>query len=337
MGLLMGIALMITGVAPAIGPTLGGTMIMHVGWRAIFWFLMPFLIFSLCAGSYAIRQSLPLSKPSFDLLGYFFLALSFICLIVWASLSSQGWTSPRVLLLMLGFIVFLMLFVMHSLHHDNPIIHPQIFAVSPFTTSLITYVSTNFMTLGLGFLIPNFLQLTLHKSTLTAGVIMMPGAVVALLFVPLSGKIYDQRGVQGNALAAVIFMMLAQLLFSFNVSHAILISCLIIYMIYALGQGFSMGTYMTHALAQIPEKESADGNAIFNTLLQLFGAIGTSIVSSVVAASQKGGITASNTAIGTAHGYLLLVALSVAAFICALITIHDDHAVKALQSSNNVK
>ena len=154
MGLLMGIALMITGVAPAIGPTLCGTMIMHVGWRAIFWFLMPFLIFSLCAGSYAIRQSLPLSKPSFDLLGYFFLALSFICLIVWASLSSQGWTSPRVLLLMLGFIVFLMLFVMHSLHHDNPIIHPQIFAVRPFTTSLITYVSTNFMTLGLGFLIP---------------------------------------------------------------------------------------------------------------------------------------------------------------------------------------
>lgn len=90
-----------------------------------------------------------------------------------------------------------------------------------------------------------------------------------------------------------------------------------------------MGTYMTHALAQIPEKESADGNAIFNTLLQLFGAIGTSIVSSVVATSQKGGITASNTAIGTAHGYLLLVALSVAALICALITIHDDHAAKA--------
>lgn len=44
-----------------------------------------------------------------------------------------------------------------------------------------------------------------------------------------------------------------------------------------------MGTIMTNGLSQLPEELNADGNAAMNTLLQLAGAVGTAVISTIVA------------------------------------------------------
>ncbi|MFV4894657.1 MFS transporter [Lactobacillus delbrueckii] len=41
-GLMMGFGNLITGVAPALGPTFGGLVINNLGWRYVVFFLMPF-------------------------------------------------------------------------------------------------------------------------------------------------------------------------------------------------------------------------------------------------------------------------------------------------------
>jgi hypothetical protein len=58
-------------------------------------------------------------------------------------------------------------------------------------------------------------------------------------------------------------------------------------------------------------KNQADGNAILNTLQQFAGATGTSIVSAIIALSQnnKSLSTATSTAIGTQHAFIILVIL----------------------------
>ena len=43
---------------------------------------------------------------------------------------------------------------------------------------------------------------------------------------------------------------------------------------------------MTNGLRQLPQELNADGNAVINTLQQLAGAIGTSVVTTIVAASR---------------------------------------------------
>lgn len=325
MGLLMGIALMITGVAPAIGPTLGGTMIARFSWRAIFVCLLPLLFFSFICGSLCIRQSTKLSHPKFDFVGYLFLALAFVCLILGSSNASSGWLSLKVLGLLAGAIVFLALFVIKSLKTPSPVIHPRVFTSPQFTFSLITFVVTIFLTLGLGFLIPNYVQLTLHQSALTSGLVMLPGAICCMIVLPLAGKLYDRFGVKGNLIVASLLLIIAQLGFYFGISKATLLSVLITYMFFGIGQGFNIGTDMTYGLAALKEEEQADGNAIFNTMQQLFGAIGTSVVSSIVALAQNGHVNAANTAIGTAHGYLLLLVLAFIGAFFAMLNITRKH------------
>ena len=79
-----------------------------------------------------------------------------------------------------------------------------------------------------------------------------------------------------------------------------------------VGAGLSFGNIMTSALASLPDQSNGDGNAILNTLQQFAGAVGTSIASTIVAASQANHDRPLDqaTAMGTQHALLvLLVAL----------------------------
>ncbi len=54
-GLMMGFGNLITGIAPAVGPTFGGIIVSSFGWRWIFYILLPFLLVSLLLGTWGIQ------------------------------------------------------------------------------------------------------------------------------------------------------------------------------------------------------------------------------------------------------------------------------------------
>ena len=77
---------------------------------------------------------------------------------------------------------------------------------------------------------------------------------------------------------------------------------------------------MTNGLKQLPPELNPDGNAVINTLQQLAGAIGTSIITTIVAASQAKlpDDLAAATAQGTQYSFYLLAVLAAAVICCSL-------------------
>ena len=65
MGTMMGLATLITAIAPAVGPSLGGFLIGALGWRSIFLVLVPFLVIALVLGALTIRQAQETRRVSF--------------------------------------------------------------------------------------------------------------------------------------------------------------------------------------------------------------------------------------------------------------------------------
>ena len=64
---------------------------------------------------------------------------------------------------------------------------------------------------------------------------------------------------------------------------------------------------MTISLKALPKETKADGNAVINTLQQLSGAVGTSVVTALVNAAQTGaGDRALATMAGSRAAYVLL-------------------------------
>lgn len=119
-----------------------------------------------------------------------------------------------------------------------------------------------------------------------------------------------------TGIAAIIAALCCFSIFAGNLTTVLFV---VFYLIFAFGLGFSSGNSMTNGLRQLPAEQNADGNAVFNTLQQLAGAIGTSVVTTIVASAQavRSDDMAMATMEGSRYSFYLLTVLAVAALLCS--------------------
>ncbi|WP_125761558.1 DHA2 family efflux MFS transporter permease subunit [Companilactobacillus hulinensis] len=310
-GFLMGLGTLVTAVAPAVGPTFGGLVIDAFGWRSIFMFLLPIVILALLLGLFSIQQVSTPQHSKLDITGLLYIALTFIGIIVGFSNLSTITSSPmRFLIPFVIGIAALILFLKHSTSSNNPLLNLKVFQNKSFSLHLSAYFLIQLEALGISFILPNYIQLVNDKSALVAGLIVLPGAAIGAILAPLSGTIYDKLGPRKPIMTGIIMQMIALVLFFILGKGLTMATIMIIYIILMLGMGAVMGNTMTNALQQLDDSQNADGNGMFNTVQQFAGAVGTSIVSTVIAFSQNANSSLSysaKTAIGAQHAFLMLL------------------------------
>ena len=306
-GLMMGIGTLITAVAPAVGPTFGGLVISGLGWRYIFVILIPILIISFFLGIKNIEQKSQIQKTAFDLLSLIYLIFTFAGLIYgFSNMSNFN------LLIALSFIIGilgLIGFVTRSRKIEHPLINISILKNLKFSGHVLSFFLFQVLSLGFAFILPNYIQLVNSQSATIAGMAVLPAGVVGAIFAPLGGKILDKFGARLPILFGVTFADISLLVFTLlsrNLSTTVIVW---VYILYMCGMGMSSGNIMTDGLNLLPDKNQADGNAVFNTLQQFAGATGTSIVSAIIALSQSNHSlsTKVSTAIGTQHAFIILL------------------------------
>ena len=332
MGFMIGIASLIAAIAPAVGPPFGGLIVNMFGWRMIFALLIPLLLISMLLGIYAIRQSSKTEHASFDVLGYLLLVIGFVCFIFAINrASSEGWLSIHVAILFLICLTALFLFAYHTCMISKPLINLSIFLRSGFTFSVLYLIMLQFICLGIGFLLPNYSQLVMGENALTAGCILLPGCVIGAILNPFTGKLLDRCGAAIPILIGTISALISSILFAVFITTASTTGLAAIYVFFAISQGFTVGNIMTNGLRKLPNILNADGNAVFSTFQQLAGAVGTSVVSTIVAAAQKAQLDniEVGTMAGTQHAFMLLLALTIILAFFAYKAVHSTKGTSA--------
>lgn len=81
-GTFMGIGMLVTAVAPAIGPVLGGVIVDMFGWRYIFLSLMPLLLISFILGCTLIKHNVPEEHSRFQFFDYLLISVGYITFIL---------------------------------------------------------------------------------------------------------------------------------------------------------------------------------------------------------------------------------------------------------------
>lgn len=204
LGLMMGIASLITAMAPAVGPSIGGLIVSNFGWRMIFVALLPLLVLAFLFGIFSIRQVTDTKQISFQFADYLFLAAGFACFIFATSTASEsGWTSVPVIVLFLASIISLVIFYRRSIRSKNPLIDLHVFRTLPFTLSVFVILLIQFICLGLGFLIPNYAQIVSGQDAFLAGCLLLPGCLLGAVLSPVSGRILDRFGAERPILAGL--------------------------------------------------------------------------------------------------------------------------------------
>lgn len=323
-GMMMGFGNLITGVAPAIGPTLGGIITTSLGWRWIFIILLPFLAISLGLGTWGIQQKSQLRNVPIDLLSCILIALMFSGFVYgFSNLSDQSFFSLSVGGAILIGLLALIALTYRSLHISAPILNFHLFANRRFSGHVLIFFLTQMCSLGFAFLLPNYIQLVNGNTALTAGLVVMPAGICGALLAPVGGRLLDKLGPRKPIMGGTSCMALSIIIFTLISREMNNWVIMIIYLIYMGGMGCIMGTVMTSALAALPDEENTQGNAILNTLQQFAGSMGTSLVAMIVAFSQHGSTSAHATAIGTQHAFIMLLIFIALIIITALKVVPD--------------
>jgi EmrB/QacA subfamily drug resistance transporter len=273
--------------APAAGPTLGGYLVEYIDWRLIFFINVPVGLLGAVAAFMVLDEFPRPSLGRFDLWGFGTAAAGlFALLLAFTKGPDWGWDSYRVLTLIVGGVLSLALFVVVELGTDDPLLDVRLFAIWPFSNSLILLTALFVGLFAVLFYIPLFLQSGQGIRPLHAGLILLPEAIVMGIFTPISGLLYDLIGprwpsVLGLGLAAYGTYLLAGITADVPESQIILWTC-----IRAAGNGLAMMCIMTAGLAAVPARAVNGAGAINNVAQRVASALGLALLVAMETASQ---------------------------------------------------
>ncbi|MFT9397350.1 MAG: MFS transporter [Bifidobacterium psychraerophilum] len=321
LGTYVGIASMVTSFAPALGPTYGGILTHAMSWRMIFWFILPVVLASLALGIVAIRLPLRRLDKRFDLYGFITLCVLMYSLIeVCDRLGNAKASDYGLWAFVLTAVLCLTLFIWHMVHGKQRILDFRLLARPILGLRATNFFLLQFTNIGMSFLIPIFVQNAMHMDALSAGLIVLPGSLVGSLVSPIAGKIYDRRGATLPLVVGNASMLIGALLLWYFTHSLTAVSLMCLYVFVRFGFNCSFGNTMSDAAKHVQAHEKGDINALFNTLQQFAGSLGTAALSAVITHAQIVNPDATSAVRdGGQSDFLLLSVLAACGLICALL------------------
>jgi EmrB/QacA subfamily drug resistance transporter len=302
-------------VAAAAGPPVGGLLV-QASWRWVFLVNLPIGLVTAVLAARVLRESRdPDGKGFPDLAGAALLVLASSALML-AIVQGQswGWTSVRVLGLLLGSAVLTAAFLYQSLRHGAPVLELGLFRSRAFSAANIA--STLFFAAFGAMLLSNVLFLTRvwHEDILTAGLQISPGPIMAAAFaVPgsiLAGR-YGQRAIA--SIGALLFASggvwwLTHVGLEPDYATEVLPGMLL----GGAGVGFVIPTLASAVAASLPPARFATGSAIYGMTRQFGIALGVAVLIAVLGTPRSAEILGSFRA-----GWEVMAGLAFASAIAA--------------------
>ena len=283
-GKAIGIWAGVSAIGIGLGPVTGGFLLTHFWWGSVFLVNVPVVIGGLIFGYLFVPESRDPSAPKLDPLGS---GLSIVGLsaVLWAIIEgpSHGWGSSEILIgFGIGFAV-LAGFLAWELHYPSPMLDIRFFENPRFSAASGAITLTFLALFGTIFLLTQFLQSVLGYSTVKAGAVLLPQAMVMMIAAPSSTRWVRLFGNKVVVSAGLFIVAATMLLFttlnaSSSTLHVILVTAAL-----GLGMGNIMAPATDSIMGSLPRAKAGVGSAVNDTTRQVGGAVGVALLGSLLA------------------------------------------------------
>ena len=282
-GAAMGVFGLVLMFAPAVGPTLSGWLIEHYDWRMLFHFVTPIAIVVLLIGFFLLKDKKEKIDNRLDLLSLLLSSIGFGGILYgFSSAGKKGWDSPEVFGTIIVGVISLVVFILRQLKQERPMLNFRIYKYPMFAlSSVISIVVTMAMFSGM-LLTPIYVQTIRGITPLDAGLMMLPGAILMAIMMPVTGKLFDKFGGRVLAIIGLTITMVTSYYFSRLTLHTTYTHLIILYSVRMLGMSMVNMPVTTNGLNQLPARFYPHGTAMNNTMSQVSGAIGTALLVTVM-------------------------------------------------------
>jgi EmrB/QacA subfamily drug resistance transporter len=267
-------------LASVLGPTVGGLLTDHAGWRWVFYINIPVGAIALPA----IWYNLPLARSNrrtrIDYLGALLLSMatvSALLALAWSG-EERGWTSPPTLLLFATSLIAILAFVLQERSHPEPIVPFHLFRIREFLLGNLIVLSIGLAMMGMVPYLPTFLQTALDASATASGLVTTPQSLGLLVTSILGGQLLSRTGHYKLQTVIGAFLILCAVTLMLTLgpnSPAWHLSAFVV--VLGLGGGLAMPTMSVVIQNAVPHEFLGVATSSRQFFMQIGGVVGTAI------------------------------------------------------------
>jgi DHA2 family multidrug resistance protein len=279
-------------VAPAIGPTIGGWITDNYSWRWIFYINVPISLISLYLTHRLVDDPPYLTEErkrrkgirvDYIGLGLVALGIGTLQLVLDKGQEADWFSSHWITAALAAAIILLVTWVVWEWRHEHPIVELKLLKNRNFATAMFFMFILGAVLYGTTVLIPQYLQLLMGYSAVSAGEALAGGGFIMMLTMPLSGFLVskiDQRVLMSIGFAATataLYYMTTHLTLGMDFQTAAMLR---VYQV--AGLAFIFVPSNTLSYVDIPPEKNNQISSMISFIRNIGGSIGIALLSTFI-------------------------------------------------------
>ncbi|MEU4221083.1 MFS transporter [Actinoplanes sp. NPDC026623] len=276
------------GLGVAIGPVVGGLLLEHFWWGAVFLINVPIVI----AGVVLVLTLVPESrdpKPGrIDIVGVL-LSIVGLTLLTYGVIEGgeEGFGETGSWGPLVASVAVLTAFILYERRIEFPSLDVKLFAIRQFSASVAAIGLVFFAAMGAMFFSAFYLQLVRGYGPLASGALFVPFAAAQLIFAPRSAAMVKRFGPKRVSTIGLLLVAaaLSGWLFIDAATPIWIVGAL--FFLQGVGMANVMPPATESIMSVLPREKAGVGSAVSNTIRQIGGALGVATLGAVISSTYR--------------------------------------------------
>ncbi|MBP5867171.1 MFS transporter [Streptomyces scabiei] len=280
-----------SGVAVAVGPLVSGWLLEDHAWGSTFLINVPFAVLAVFGALALVPPSKAEGMGRIDYVGGL-LSIVTVGSLIYAAIEGphSGWgVGPVTAAVIAG--VGLVAFIAWELRHPHPMLNVRMFALRPFTGSMLAVMFFFFGMFAVIYYATQFLQFVLGYGALDTGVRLLPLGGAVFLGSAVTGVLAPKLGVRVMAVTGLTIGTVGMFLLTQIDKGSTYGDFLAPLMLLGLALGLAISPATDTIMGSFPESELSVGGGVNDTALELGGALGIAVLGSLLGTAYRDELT----------------------------------------------
>ena len=281
----------VSGLALALGPTLGGWMVEHVGWQSVFFLNVPIGAIGIVTAWKVVRESVSEETRYLDIAGLL-LGTGALFSVTYGLIEAnqKGWSDPLIVSSLVAAAVLLLAFLAYEHRTEHPMMPLPFFRIPAFSAGNAVAFSISLGMFGSFFFVSLYMQFIRGYTPFQAGVRFLPLTGMIVITAPNAGRVAQKYGSRlpmtvGLAMASVGLFSLSRV--TATTPYAAMIPMMILM---GVGIASTMSPMTAAVMNSVGPQRAGLGSAMTNTSREVGGVFGIALLGTLLTSTLKGAI-----------------------------------------------
>jgi EmrB/QacA subfamily drug resistance transporter len=292
----------VSGLALALGPTLGGYMVEHLGWESVFFLNVPIGIAGFAVATGTVRESVSEQVRRLDVPGLL-LGTGTLFFVTYGLIEANqfGWSDVRIWgSLALG--AALLVAFLRWEHVSNHAMMPlTFFRIPAFSAGNLVAFSIALAMFGTFFFLSLYMQLIRGYDAFSAGLRFLPMTLTIIVTAPNAGKYAQRHGSRAPMTYGLVLAGVGLLLFAFLTPTTPYLWMVPVMIMMGHGMGATMAPMTAAVMNAVGAQRAGLGSAMTNTSREVGGVFGIALLGTILTTKLKSSLTGGLAGLGLTH------------------------------------